>query len=208
MHQLDSNIDPECAQILNKLYPDAHKLRFQGQTPLEFFIEKKLKRGLMPEQELLAILATPDSLSSQNADGETVWSFCCREILYGSVSWDERDGIYSHFDSVILALLHLGAMTSYEETKRQSGIIPLLIALGIEWEQNKLSTTVLSHKTLSAVISASGYWGDTKNSSAMIAFVKEAIEDENLEVVKLILEHGVIIHPCVNKKRKRTIWRN
>lgn len=129
LHRLGSRATPECAQILKSLYPDAHQLRFQGQTPLEFYIKKQLKRGNMMKQEHLAVLATPDSLSSQNTDGETVWSFCCKEFPTRSV---------------ILTLLRLGAMVSYENTKRQSGILPLFAALGLEREQNKLYTAVVS----------------------------------------------------------------
>lgn len=201
LHGLGFNATPECAQILKSLYPDAHQLRFQGQTPLEMLIEKQLKLGQVArqEQELLAVLATPDSLSSQNSDGETVWSFCCKEIPTRSFSWDRRESFYSHFNSVILTLLRLGAMVSYEETKRQPGILPLFSALGLERNQNKLCTTVISCETLSAVILESRYWELARKSPAAVAFLKAAVRDGYLEAVVLLLEHGVSVHQRVDQ---------
>ena len=189
LHQLSSNTTPECVQILKKIYPDAHQLRFQGKTPLEKYIENQFNQGHVVNQELLAVLTTPNSLSSQNTDGETVWSFCCKEIIK----------TFELFKNVIPTLLRLGAMVSYEETKRQPGILPLFSALKLECGQERLPTEWISRETLSAVISESGYWEDAKRSPAAVTFLKAAVLDGYLEAVKLSLEHGVDVHHRVDQ---------
>ena len=90
-------------------------------------------------------------------------------------------------------------MVSYENTKRQSGILPLFAALGLEREQKKLYTTVVSRETLSAVILESRFWEDARRSPAAVAFLKEAVKDGHLEAVELILEHGVSVHQRVDQ---------
>ncbi|KAF2811526.1 ankyrin [Mytilinidion resinicola] len=131
LHQLGSDATPECAQILNGIYPEAHQLRFQGQTPLERYIEGQFKLNRMPQQGVLAVLATQDAVSSQDTDGETVWSFCCKQVPIRSASWNKVDTLYNGFDYVISTLLRLGAMVSYEEMKRKPGTDPKEVLLAL-----------------------------------------------------------------------------
>ena len=156
LHELGHLATPACAQILKKMYSDAHKLRFQGLTPLERYIQKAIEYHKMVDQELLAVLATPEALSCLNTDGGTVWSFYCKEFLIGSLQWARSlqwlDSVCTRFDSIISSLLRLGALTSYEETKKESGILPLFSALELEVEQTKLTTTGISDELLSTVI--------------------------------------------------------
>ena len=201
LHELGYGADPECAQILFGLYPDAHKLRFQGLTPLEKYIEKVYKFGKKAEPALFTILATPEALSFQNIDGGTVWSFCCREILIRSFELDDHFGNLRliPFDDVIQSLVRLGALTLYERTKRQSGILPLFSAFGREVKQTKVRTTQISCETLSSIILESRYWDDAKRSPAAVSFLKQAVKDGYLEAVKLLLEHGVSVHQRVDQ---------
>lgn len=206
LHELGDSATPACAQTLKRINPDAHKLRFQGLTPLEKYIEKVMKFGRPTvDQELLAVLATPEALSSQNMDGGTVWSFCCKETLTRSLSGYSTDQIFSHLDSVISSLLRLGALISYEELKRESGILPLFSALGLESQQtelrtkSKFRTTSISCRTLSAVILESAYWDDGRRSPAAVSFLKKAVRDRNLEAVELVLQHGLSVHQRVDQ---------
>ncbi|PGH32757.1 hypothetical protein GX50_04472 [[Emmonsia] crescens] len=199
LHRLGSYATCTCAQLLKHLYPDAHQLRFQDQTPLEIYIEKYLKLGEKPNEDVLAVLATPEALSSQNTSGETVWSFCCKELPTKLLSWNAHVRLYSHFENIILAIIRLGAMISHEETMGQSEILPLFSALGLECAQNELYTTDISYETLSTIILGSKFWDDARKSSAAVAFLIEAIRDGYLEAVKLILDHGVSVHQHVKQ---------
>lgn len=199
LHELGEAATPACAQILGRLYPDAHTLRFQGLIPLERYIEKRMKSLQMVDQELLALLATPKALSSPNMDGGTVWSFCCKEIPIRALQSDDPDRIWYRFDDLISSLLRLGALTSYEEAKRESGILPLFSVLGLESKQIQIRTTQISRESLSAIILASRYWNDAKRSPAAISFLKKAIQDGNVEAVRIVLEQGVSVHQRVDQ---------
>lgn len=199
LHKLGGNTTPACARILQEIYPEAHILRFRGLTPLEGYIEKATVSGKMIDPEVLAVLATPEALSSQNMHGETVWSFCCKKLLTRSLGWIDRNNLYSEFDRIVSLLLRLGALASFEERKRESGILPLFSALGLEHKQTKMLTTDISHETLSAVIQKSKYWDDARRSPAAVSFLQKAVEDKNLAAVKLVLEHGVDLHQRVDQ---------
>lgn len=97
LHKLGYDATPACALILKEIYPDAPKLRFQGLIPLERLIEKSVKKNRTVNQELFAVLATPEALSSRNIDGGTVWSFCCKDILIRSLQWDYPNRTLYHF---------------------------------------------------------------------------------------------------------------
>lgn len=199
LYELRSDTTPECARILQEIYPEAHILRFRGLTPLEAYIEKATESGIMIDPEVLAVLATPEALCSQNMDGETVWSFCCKKLLIRSLGWKEPNPIFSKFDRIVSLLLRLGALASFEERKRESGILPLFSALGLEYEQTKMFTTLISHETLSAVIQESRYWDDARRSPAAVSFLIEAIRDRNLKAVRLVLGHGIDVHQRVDQ---------
>lgn len=212
LHRLGSKATPECAQILKSLYPDAHQLRFEGRTPLEMYIETQLKHFGTVRPELVVVLATPEAISSQNTDGDMIWSVICKN--FAAASLDDEQGS----EDVILELLRLGALTSYEDKKRESGVLPLFSALKLYWEEAyeffkgrtapKLNWEEryeffkgrTSWGTLSAIILESRYWDDVKRSSATVSFLKVAIEAGDLEAVKLLLEHGVSVHQRVDQE--------
>ncbi len=270
LHLLGPNTNPKCVNVLKNLYPDAPQLRFEGQTPLEMLIERTLKldpytgirgryrgrsigsyRGRFIDRyplKSLAVLATPEAISSQNCDGDTVWSIICKKFPDESFqdessedessedeSWvdessedesceerscendscedesSEFSGVESledmsddlcskHFNTAIATLLSFGALASYEEKKRESGILPLFSALLLKWKHNGLNERVISRKTLSAIISKSAYWDDARRLPDTVSFLKHAVANNHLDTVELLLENGVSVHQRVDKK--------
>jgi hypothetical protein len=265
LHLLGPNTNPKCVNILKNLYSDAPQLRFEEQTSLEIFIERTLKLGRRMPPNLLAVLATPEAISSQNCDGDTVWSIICKKIPDEAFqdkdedtedensedenpedenpedesceersceersceerSCEERScendscedesfefsGVESledmfddlcstSFNTAISTLLSLGALASYEEKKRESGILPLFSALLLKWKHNELNKRVISRKTLSAIISKSAYWNYARRLSATVSFLKHAVANNHLDTVELLLENGVSVHQRVDKK--------
>ena len=126
-----------------------------------------------------------------DSNGENLWHKCAR----------------SPENSSLIRLLELDQNQTTEAllARTVSGKTPLLTALECGKSKNSIAVGLLikdyctrkpefwkAHGPMFAA------WEDTKNSSATVTLLKEAIEDRNLEVVKLILEYGEIVHPCVN----------
>lgn len=199
LHELGAFATPACAQILKDIYPNAHILRFQGLTPLEMYIERAQKSDHTVDQDLLAVIATPEALSSRNMHGGTVWSFCCKGIRARSLQPYELQSAGFPSDTPVLSLIRLGALKFYEETTRESGILPLFSALTREHKQTTCNTWAISHEILSALILESKYWNDARKSAAAVSFLKKAVRDRNLKAVKLVLEHGVSVHQHVDQ---------
>ncbi|KAH7160715.1 hypothetical protein EDB81DRAFT_713509 [Dactylonectria macrodidyma] len=192
LHNLPSSSSPEYVKLLQRIYPDAHKHRFEGRLPAELYIRRTFSSGHWPKLEIVGCLIPPAICSSLDKDGHMLWEFVC--LLPRTAIHSLRGGfVGGMIDQTICLCLQLGVMAVYEDRKNKSGLISFFAELLVVARR----TWCISASTLRHLISSTRFWTSRKTSEAAVHFLKAGVEDVNLEVVDALLSNNVSVHQRV-----------
>lgn len=196
LHRLGARVCINGVKLLQNMYRDAHKQRFEGRLPVELYIDNTLCSNTRPDAEIVEVLTSSSVLDGSDLDGETLWEFVCT-LLDRATHWraEFHAGLARNFDSTIALCLRLGVMTAFEDRNTESGMTTLL--LGCINNEIWLPTTYISADTLLQGIRLTRFWASGKETDVALQFLQAAIEETSLEVVSLLLEHGVNVHQRV-----------
>ncbi|KAL6412228.1 hypothetical protein AUP68_04611 [Ilyonectria robusta] len=193
LHRLGASVSINAVKLLQSMYRDAHRQRFEGRLPVELYIDTTLSRNTRPDAEIVEVLTSSSVLNDGNIGGETLWEFVCT-LLDRAAHWkaESHAGLARDFDSTIALCLRLGVMTAFEDQSAESGMTTLL--LGCINNEIWLPTSYISADTLLQGIRLTRFWASGKETDVALQFLQAAIEERCPEVVSLLLEHGVNVH--------------
>lgn len=208
MHQLGAETSVECFKLLQSLCPDARESRFEGRLPVELYLDEALSAEVSPNTEIIEALVSPGVLASQDGDGKTIWEFLCNHHCRTKTDGDRvrySEELAEKFDRVVKIFLRLHAMEAFEDQNTdRSGMVPLFSGFidfrNLTRERYKrcsISCT-MSTDTLCQGIKLTRFWASGKESHAAVRFLKAAIEDEKVQIVKLLLDNGLNVHQRVD----------
>lgn len=197
LHRLGIESTSASVHCLNELFPGALDMRFDGQLPLQLYVERCSRHKHPIEDTVTQQLLSTESLESIDAAGTTLWEYYCHSSLTNgddlSLSNDESG------PSLVWAWLlkQNSAMQVYETTTRRSGLSPILSRL-ITLDAKQKSFSLISHQSLAEAIEASSFWEEAKAESSVLRFLHFAIRNEAYQVVNVLLDHGVSVSEVVD----------
>ncbi|UPK90862.1 hypothetical protein LCI18_001797 [Fusarium solani-melongenae] len=169
LHELSPLMPLQGAQILRDAYHYSVEYRFQGQLPVEMYIMNVLREELAPNAKIIKILAPSGVPRSQDAEGGTLWKSFSR--------LGRRMVLTKLIDNVVMTMLGLGPMRAQKTTTE---------------------LYVIAVDTVREMLRQTQYWVSARDSSSVHRFLKMAMRNGDLKMVRLLLEHEVDIHHWAN----------
>ncbi|KAH6893018.1 hypothetical protein B0T10DRAFT_604285 [Thelonectria olida] len=199
LHQVGAAMPLGGVQFLLAMYQDALTWRFQDELPMEAYIKACLRDGFAPAMDVTEVLIPPVS------NRETLWTFVCNLLGHTQQRPDHGWSVLAYkqwismTEDVTATILGLGAMEIYEERTHNSGVTALLSGLNgaVSWLQPL--TFYLTPDTLRDALSRTKHWATARESFEVFKFFISAVMNRNLDMFRLLLEHGVDVHSRRNR---------
>lgn len=185
LHHLRIESSSMSVQLLKPLFPGALDMRFEGQLPVQRYIEKCSRLGRSIEDAVTKQLVSTEILGSIDGRGTTLWKYYCH---FSGVN----------YPAVILAWLlrQQDAMELYERCTKSGGL-SLLFARFVIPAKTKLES-LIPPNVLAEAIKASCYWKSTKAEPGVLGFLKLTIKTRCYSLIHVLLDHGVSVSEVVD----------
>ncbi|KAJ3549935.1 hypothetical protein NM208_g236 [Fusarium decemcellulare] len=196
LHLLPFTTTLESVQLLSNTYAHSIGQRVDGKLPVEAYITSSLWNCFPPKDEIIEALVPLTLLNNQKADEKTLWEFICTSSgqFLSSLEYPHEHFV-TLISSVFGTMLRLGAMHAYEEQKKQSGLIPFLSGILPVAGRSCYWTCARSTDMVRDILHQTKYWTAARQSHAVLRVLKHvAVFCHNLDMTKLLLEHGVDVH--------------
>ncbi|KAJ4194400.1 hypothetical protein NW755_003156 [Fusarium falciforme] len=200
LHELSGLMPLQEAQILLDAYHYSVEYQFKGQLPIEMYIKGALSEELTPNAQVIKMLTTSGVLHNQGAKGKTLWEVVCR-LASHITSGEREEALTELINNVTMTMAGLGAMQPYEERDKVCGIVlafDMVFRHRHTWETPKIRPSFITADTVREMLRQTQNWVSARDSFSAHRFLKMAIRSNDLEMVRLLLEHGVDIHHRTN----------
>lgn len=190
LHRVGIESSPETVQRLRELYPEALDIRYNGQLPLQSYLERCSRQGHSIEDAVAQQLLSTEVLESIDGKGTTLWEHYCQSSAARRSPHDTADLriIWSWL------LDQRDAMQIYEQSKCRSC---LCLIFSCQVTLDAMSPGIRPN-ALAQAIEASCYWESAKNEEIVLRFLKFAIRNQSYQLVDVLLEHGVSVSAAVD----------
>lgn len=193
LHRLSVNSSSASVQCLKKVFPEAMHIRFEGQIPLQTYLEKCLHGNNPIDDSVAQQLWTAESLESIDGRGTSLWEYYCNFNT-------KNPSILNQTAYAMLWAWLLGkssAMQVYEKGSGKNGLM-LIISRLISLEQIGDLTSAIPSHTLKHAMDATHCWETTKSHSNMLRFLQFAIKKRAYSLVSILIARGVSVHDQVD----------
>ncbi|KAF5009576.1 hypothetical protein FDECE_4234 [Fusarium decemcellulare] len=186
LHLLPITASEENTRWLIDIYADSVGQRVDGELPVDAYITAACKSALPPQSKIIEVLTPPTLIEDE---GCSLWNFI--GTLPSHFEEDNPRNCSDLMSIVVDTMIRLGSMQVYENQKRQSGLIPLLLGI----LEARSSTYSVATDTIRNILLLTNYWAVAKQSHIVLTFSKlAAVVDDNFDMIQLLLEHGVDVH--------------
>lgn len=179
LHRLGIDSSPEMVQCLRELYPEALDIRYEGQVPLQSYLERCSRHEHPIEDAVAQQLFSAETMESIDGKGTTLWEHYCQFTAGFGIIW-------------AWLLKTQFAMQVYENATGWSGLALILSRFITINKTQKLDSLVPSH-VLAQAIEVSSYWESTKNEPGVLRFLQFAIKKQCYGLIDVLLDNGVSI---------------
>lgn len=193
LHHVGHTMTKDFLDELQKLYPDACRIRFKGRFPWTVYLEDCILHGdIELNTDILESLVLPILHGPVAQDKQSVWKDLTLLIGDTKISpiAEEEGRVTSIIESAATCLQVLDSMKSYEDLTQQSGLLcmlePFKDRLDMVWP--------LSAPTVLDALGRTKIWTDISDMPAMVQLLKMAVRSRSVETVKILLEKGVSVH--------------
>ncbi|EXK35992.1 hypothetical protein FOMG_09184 [Fusarium oxysporum f. sp. melonis 26406] len=203
MHHLYATCTPEFARCLTELY-DPFCADSAGKFPFQLFFERWLAHNVpenldktMPlDPEMLKILIPKDHEFSNAGEVKHAWQLVCAglevEDICCKVDIFVPSECYYYFSRDLATLFNHGILSSYESTRKISGLVPLFGSLKYWTRYHFCSTSILT--LLSQVMDSSKFNISLQAVDDSYRFFKLAMSRASPEVIVKLIDLGVDLH--------------
>ncbi|KAF5559913.1 hypothetical protein FNAPI_4493 [Fusarium napiforme] len=201
MHHLSATCTPEFARALAECY-DPFCADSSGNFPLQVFFKRWLGHNMhvtfdetIPlDPEILKILIPKDNEFSSSGKVTHAWELICAGLAVEEICCEtEYSGdCYYYFSKDLTTIFNHGVLSSYESTRKISGLVPLIGSLknySIAHFCSKSLATLLSQVVDSSKLSTS-----LEAIDDSYHFFRSAILTVNPEVIVKLIDLGVDVH--------------
>lgn len=193
LHRISVNSSSASVQCLKEVFPEAVHIRFEGQIPLQTYLEKCLHDNKPIDDSVAQQLWTAESLESIDGKGTSLWEYYCNFNT-------KNPSILNQTAYAMLWAWLLGkssAMQVYEKGSGKNGLILILSSL-IALDQTEDLTSVIPSHILKHAMDATDCWKSIKSHSNVLRFLQFAIKKQAYSLVSLLMASGVSVHDKVD----------
>lgn len=192
LHHLDKSVSLEWVRFLLTLFPEDHKSRHIGRLPVELYADDCIRADALPKNEVLLELTFDGLFESCDDNGHNPWTFLC--LAASRLGYSGLLKGWNVFQSVLGHYVQQGCLTSYEDQNMECGMQPFFdMLLDMAWNTD-WPPSVIDSEFLNRELTLSKHW--KPRSMSMIRFMKAAIENVDVEIVKTLLHNLVPVnHP-------------
>ncbi|OBS23314.1 hypothetical protein FPOA_03863 [Fusarium poae] len=200
LHKLDATVQTAWVDLIMTAFPGVVESRYSDRLPIENYAVTCIKEGLLPNREVFEKLASDTVLQSQDQNGSTPWAYFCSSIFRNRM-WEWGSDISRH-DAATIATweyyIDLGAVRAYDEVSGECGIGKLLSAFldSVEHGSHSSLLNLLESHVLDKAIVSSRSWNPLARD--VVLFFQDAVENANINIVDILLKHGIDIHQRVD----------
>nr|RBQ93950.1 hypothetical protein FVER53263_13373 [Fusarium verticillioides] len=205
MHHLSATCTPEFARALAECY-DPFCADSSGDFPFQVFFERWLYHNTSMEfdetipldPEMLKILIPEDNEFSSSGKVKHAWELICAGLAVEEICCDADDddpedrGCYYYLSSDLTTLLNHGVLSSYECTRKISGLVPLIGSLKDCPSDQFCSTSFVT--LVSQVVDSSKLSTSLEAVDDGYHFFRSAILTDSPEVIIKLIDLGVDVH--------------
>ncbi|KAH7259564.1 uncharacterized protein BKA55DRAFT_300847 [Fusarium redolens] len=186
LHKLKAWVSLSQVQLLTKIYPDALKSRVNGRLPLEKYITNTLNNRKDPEHNIIMSLFPENLKDSELSEKQSLWYFAC--YLPDNDRYSKERYVNTvEFETMMLIMFRLGAMGTYEEQFKESGLKPLLF--------NYQASLI---PVIRDAILQTNYWDGMKSSDSISLLFQDVINSGDFDMIRLLVKNGANPHHRVN----------
>lgn len=193
LHRISVESSPASVQCLKELVPAALTIRFEGQLPLQAYIQKCLGDQHPIDDAVAHQLSTAESLESIDGKGTTLWEYYCN--IHTADTGIPNQSINATLWSWLLR--RDSAMHVYEKTRGRSGLVLLLSRLTRLDEMEDL-VSIIPLPAFSHAIDSTDCWQEVKSDSDILRFLQFSIKKQAYPLVSVLIERGVSVHDQVD----------
>ncbi|KAF4419920.1 hypothetical protein FACUT_11360 [Fusarium acutatum] len=203
MHHLSATCTPEFTRSLAKSY-DPFCADNSGKFPFQLFFERWLRRNILVkfdetiplDPELLRILIPKDNEFSSNGEVTHTWQLVCAGLAVEEICCDVDTFVpiecFYYFSRDLTTLFNHGILSSYESTRKISGLVPLIGSLK-DWTRDHFCSTSFV-TLLSQVVDSSNIGISLQAVDDSYHFFKLALSRASPEVIAKLIDLGVDVH--------------
>lgn len=193
LHRISIESSSESVQCLKEIFPEAVQIRFEGQLPLQAYLERCLHGNHLIDAAVAQQLLTAEALESIDGRGTTLWEYYC-DINTPGVRLSKPSTA-----AILWAwLLSIdSAMQIYEKQSGKNGLILILSCLITLHDVEDLESKILP-SVLDGAISGTDGWETIKSHSNVLRFLQFAIRKRAYSLVSTLIARGVSVHDQVD----------
>ncbi|PNP85345.1 hypothetical protein FNYG_01174 [Fusarium nygamai] len=203
MHHLSATCTPEFARFLAELY-DPFCADNSGTFPFQIFFERWLRHNIpikfdvtIPlDPELLRILIPKNNEFTSAGKVTHTWQLVCAALAVDEICCDVDTFVplecYYYFSRDLTTLFNHGVLSSYESTRKVSGLVPLVGSLKDWTRYHFCSTSFVT--LLSQVVDSSKISISLQAVDDSYHFFKLALSRASPEVMVKLIDLGVDVH--------------
>lgn len=186
LHRLSIDSSSASVQCLKEVFPEAAHIRFEGQLPLQSYLERCMFGQHPIDDPVAQQLLTAESLESIDGKGTTLWEYYCN-----FKSTDTSILNQSTYSTLCAWLLGSdSAMQVYEKRSGRSGLVLILSRFTRLDETEDLASTILA-PVLDHAIDSTYSWETAKSDSEILRFLQLSIKKLAHSLVSVLIARGV-----------------
>lgn len=200
LHHLGPRTSKEFVLQLIQISPHELRFRVDGRLPLDVYLENCIKksngvRRYVLDKGVLELLARPDSKELDHRDKKLVWEGIAQSIRTAESDYFVSGIQTKNTTKAVASLLGLGFLQSYEAVTHTPGILTLLEPLRSDLDD----LSPLSTQPICEILDQTIFWESLYGSVEILRLLKAAVTSRDVELVKLLLQHGVSVHQRIDE---------
>ncbi|RGP60303.1 hypothetical protein FLONG3_10911, partial [Fusarium longipes] len=183
LHQLTADVSPDWVQSLISAFSKDKQLRHQGRLPIESYVDKCVRRGVIPNPEIMSHLTFTGIFKLIDNEGRDPWVFLCSFF-----SRFRPEMTIEHWIAFQCAVRHYilgGCIEAYEDIHCECGLRPFFLMFIDLRTAFYTPPFIIDSTILDFAIHVSRYW--RSQSSLVVSFSKETLRVMDLDALTVLI---------------------
>lgn len=194
LHRISIDSSSGLVRLLKELYPQVLDVRYKGQLPLQFYLERCARHKHPIDNAVAQQLLSFGAFESIDGNGTTLWEHYCR------FSAIQAPQVMDPLRVIPAWLLEQhAAMQVYENATGRNGlslIFSSMVTLKLDVAQELES--LIPYDVLDKAIKASCSWESATADPNVLRFLQFALCNQSYRLVEVLLEHDVNVSEIVD----------